>query len=57
MSRTTPISDLNQQRPFPIAGLRHVLRDAWVMTYPYWFSEDRWAARGLLVAVTHVLSC
>jgi hypothetical protein len=21
------------------------------MTYPFWFSEDRWAARGLLLAV------
>jgi vitamin B12/bleomycin/antimicrobial peptide transport system ATP-binding/permease protein len=32
-------------------GLRQVLREAWRMAYPYWFSEDRWAARGLLVAV------
>ncbi|HXM69395.1 MAG TPA: hypothetical protein VN911_21900 [Candidatus Acidoferrum sp.] len=57
MSRTTPIGDPNQQKPFAIVGLRQVLRDAWVMTYPYWFSEDRWAARGLLLAVTHLLSC
>jgi vitamin B12/bleomycin/antimicrobial peptide transport system ATP-binding/permease protein len=28
-----------------------VLRDAWAMTRPYWFSEDRWAAWGLLLAV------
>jgi hypothetical protein len=21
------------------------------MTHPFWFSEDRWAARGLLLAV------
>jgi putative ATP-binding cassette transporter len=40
-----------QQSPLAAAGLRQVLRDAWQMTYPYWFSEDRWAARGLLFAV------
>jgi hypothetical protein len=57
VSRTTPITDQNQQRPFAIVGPRQVLRDAWVMTRSYWFSEDRWAARGLLVAVTHLLSC
>ena len=51
MSRTTPISVPSQQRPFAIAGLRQVLRDAWAMTYPYWLSEERWAARGLLLAV------
>src|ERR1700751_3581555 len=27
------------------------LRDAWGMAYPYWFSEDRWVARGLLLGV------
>jgi putative ATP-binding cassette transporter len=32
-------------------GLRQVLRDAWAMTHPYWFSEDPWAAWGLLLAV------
>ncbi len=31
--------------------MRQVLRDAWAMTHPYWFSEDRWPARGLLLAV------
>jgi vitamin B12/bleomycin/antimicrobial peptide transport system ATP-binding/permease protein len=51
LSRTTPISVTNHQRPFAITGLRQVLRDAWVMTHPFWFSEDRWAARGLLLAV------
>ena len=51
MSRTTPISGPNHQRPFAITGLRQVLRDAWAMTHPFWFSEDRWAARGLLLAV------
>ena len=51
LSRTTPISVPSQQRPSALAGLRQVLRDAWAMTYPYWLSEDRWAARGLLLAV------
>jgi ABC-type uncharacterized transport system fused permease/ATPase subunit len=50
-SRTTPISVPSQQRPFAIAGLRQVLRDAWSMTYPCWLSEERWSARGLLLAV------
>jgi vitamin B12/bleomycin/antimicrobial peptide transport system ATP-binding/permease protein len=51
LSRTDPQSGPNRQRPFAITGLRQVLRDAWSMTHPYWFSEDRWAARGLLLAV------
>ncbi|MCU1342181.1 MAG: transporter ATP-binding protein, partial [Candidatus Acidoferrum typicum] len=50
LSRTTQLSGSNQ-RPLAITGLRQVLRDAWAMTHPYWFSEDRWAARGLLIAV------
>ena len=29
---------------------RQVLREAWALSYPYWFSEERWAARGLLLA-------
>jgi putative ATP-binding cassette transporter len=51
LSRTNPQSGPNQQKPFAITGLRQVLRDGWAMTHPYWFSEDRWAARGLLLAV------
>src|ERR1700722_606247 len=51
LSRTTPISVPSQQRPFAIAGLRQVLRDAWAMTSPYWLSEERWSAWGLLLAV------
>jgi putative ATP-binding cassette transporter len=39
------------QNSLSVTGLRQFLRDAWRMTYPYWFSEDRWAARGLLFAV------
>ena len=34
-----------------MTGLRRLLRDAWVIARPYWFSEDRWAARGLLLVV------
>ena len=29
----------------------NILRDAWRIARPYWFSDDRWIARGLLVAV------
>jgi vitamin B12/bleomycin/antimicrobial peptide transport system ATP-binding/permease protein len=50
LSRTTSLSVPDHHRPFA-TGLRQVLRDAWKMTYPFWFSEDRWAARGLLLAV------
>lgn len=33
-------------------GSRHqVLLDAWRLAKPYWFSEDKWPARGLLAAV------
>ncbi|HKW92980.1 MAG TPA: ABC transporter ATP-binding protein/permease [Methylomirabilota bacterium] len=31
--------------------LRELLRDAWTLIRPYWFSEDRWAGRGLLAVV------
>jgi vitamin B12/bleomycin/antimicrobial peptide transport system ATP-binding/permease protein len=31
--------------------LRELLRDAWTLMRPYWFSEDRWAGRGLLLVV------
>jgi putative ATP-binding cassette transporter len=27
------------------------LRDLWALTRPYWFSEDRWAGRGLLAII------
>ena len=27
------------------------LADLWVLTKPYWWSEDRWAARGLLLVI------
>jgi len=31
--------------------LLETLREAWTLIRPYWFSEDRWAGRGLLVLV------
>jgi vitamin B12/bleomycin/antimicrobial peptide transport system ATP-binding/permease protein len=34
-----------------MTGLRRLLRAAWDIARPYWFSEDRWAARGLLLVV------
>ena len=35
----------------PMTNVRQMLRDAWAIIRPYWFSEDRWAGRGLLLAV------
>src|SRR6266850_8512989 len=41
--------------PDPAAGrLRRTLPDAWRMIRPYWFSEDRWPARGLLLVVVAI---
>jgi putative ATP-binding cassette transporter len=34
-----------------MARLREVLHEAWTLTRPYWFSEDRWAGGGLLTLV------
>jgi putative ATP-binding cassette transporter len=34
-----------------MARLREMLHDAWTLIRPYWFSEDRWAGRGLLLLV------
>ena len=34
-----------------MARLRELLVDTWTLTRPYWFSEDRWAGRGLLLLV------
>ncbi|MFI5373781.1 MAG: ABC transporter ATP-binding protein/permease [Candidatus Rokuibacteriota bacterium] len=31
--------------------LRESLHDAWTLIRPYWFSDDRWPGRGLLLAV------
>ena len=30
---------------------RQFLTDLWTLTWPYWFSDERWSARGLLAAV------
>lgn len=30
---------------------KHFIRDLWALTKPYWFSEERWVARGLLAAI------
>ena len=35
----------------PTTRLRRLLPTAWAMIRPYWFSEDRWAAWGLLLVV------
>jgi putative ATP-binding cassette transporter len=51
LSRTTLLARPGGERPLAVAGLRQLLRDAWAMTYPYWLSEERWSARGLLLAV------
>src|SRR3989442_1462461 len=34
-----------------VGRLRRTLPDAWRMIRPYWFSEDRWPARGLMLMV------
>jgi putative ATP-binding cassette transporter len=31
--------------------IRGFLRDLWALTWPYWFSEERWSARGLLAVI------
>lgn len=34
-----------------LSKTRMFLRDLWALTRPYWFSEERWAARGLLAVI------
>jgi vitamin B12/bleomycin/antimicrobial peptide transport system ATP-binding/permease protein len=34
-----------------VSPLRRLARDSWAIARPYWVSEDRWRARGLLVVV------
>ncbi|AWJ87262.1 ABC transporter ATP-binding protein (plasmid) [Azospirillum sp. TSH58] len=34
-----------------VRTLSRFLRDVWTLTRPYWASEERWAARGLLAAI------
>ena len=43
--------DPQYEKDFTVTSARQVLRDAWSLSYPYWFSEDRLAARGLLLVV------
>ena len=30
---------------------RAFLKDLWALTQPYWFSDERWSARGLLTVI------
>src|SRR5262245_36642778 len=48
VSHSTPVDYVDA--PARIS-LRRTLPRAWAMIRPYWFSDDRWVARGLLVAV------
>ena len=34
-----------------LSKTRMFLRDLWALTRPYWFSEERWTARGLLAVI------
>ena len=34
-----------------LSKTRIFLRDLWALTRPYWFSEERWSARGLLAVI------
>src|SRR4029453_12484361 len=47
MSSKPPRPSETPARP----ALRRILPSAWKMIRPYWFSDDRWAAWGLLFAV------
>src|SRR5205807_1314092 len=44
---------LDARRPtiVTVSRLRRLARDSWAIARPYWFSEDRWPALGLLVVV------
>lgn len=37
-----------------MAKLSTFLKDLWRLTKPYWFSEERWAARGLLAVIVAI---
>jgi len=41
-----------QTRPRFHKRLHNILREAWRIAGPYWFSEEKWSALGLLVLVT-----
>jgi vitamin B12/bleomycin/antimicrobial peptide transport system ATP-binding/permease protein len=40
----------NEEAP-DMKRLRQLLSESWTLVRPYWFSEDRWAGRGLLLLV------
>ena len=48
VSHSTPVDYVDAPAG---TSLRRTLPRAWAMIRPYWFSDDRWVARGLLVAV------
>src|SRR6266699_2279683 len=50
-TRGVPLSTPHSPEGPAVGRLRHTLPDAWRMIRPYWFSEDRWPARGLLLVV------
>ena len=33
------------------AGKRRIIREAWRLAKPYWTSEEKWSASGLLLAI------
>ncbi len=51
MNAVAVMRDPQYEKDFTVTSARQVLRDAWSLSYPYWFSEDRLAARGLLLVV------
>src|SRR6266852_1071121 len=46
-----PLSTPDRPEGPAVGRLRQTLPDAWRMIRPYWFSEDRWPARALLLVV------
>src|SRR5438093_10024459 len=50
-TRGVPLSTPDSPEGPAVGRLRQTLPDAWRMIRPYWFSEDRWPARGLLFVV------
>src|SRR6266581_3690593 len=46
-TRGVPLSTPHSPEGPAVGRLRQTLPDAWKMIRPYWFSEDRWPARGL----------
>src|SRR6266516_4155555 len=50
-TRGVPLSTPHSPEGPAVGRLRRTLPDAWRMIRPYWFSEDRWPARGLLLVV------